>query len=308
MFIDGIDLTKNLSKYKNNRIIILGHDCVDLDSIVSGYLLEKILIIEGYNASFCILDEKITKESLDICNEYGFDANKYKRSIDGDKFILVDHNERNVDGEVIAIIDHHPTSKKSDVELYFNSGVSSTSLYICQNNEKYFDAKDIELAILALMLDTASFHSTKGRKIDEKWVIEACKNYDINYERLYRSGIYLTDLSDIKQVSLNGLKKYKYNDKLVESSYIQIDDKESNDFAINEIIENLKGYVTTNNLDMFVFIVHDMVAFKTRVYKISKDNVEEVKYDKYTSRGSTIMPGIEKELMGESYAHNSIKR
>ena len=307
MVINGINLIEQLSKYKDDKIVILGHDCVDVDSIVSGYLLEKVLISEGYNACFCILDKEITKESLDICSSYGFDANIYKRKINGNKFILVDHNERKVDGEVIAIIDHHPTSKESDVKLYFNSDVSSTSLYICENNEKYFDSRDIELAILAAMLDTASFHSTKGREIDKEWVIDACERHNLDYERLYRSGIYLTDLNDVKKVSLNGLKKYNYNNKLVESSYIQIDDNKNNDLLIKKIINELKGYVSNNNLEMFVFIVHDMIAFKTRVYKISNESIKEIKYDSYTSRGSTIMPSIEKELMEVKYANNGIK-
>lgn len=307
MIIEGVNLIDKLSKYKNDKIVILGHDCVDVDSIISGYLLEKILVSEGYNASFCILDKEITKESLDLCKEYGFDANVYRRNINGNKFILVDHNERKVDGEIITIIDHHPTSKRSDVSLYFNSDISSTSLYICKNNERYFDAKDIELAILALMLDTASFHSTKGREIDKEWVIDACKKYNLDYGRLDRSGIYLTDLSDVKQVSLNGLKKYNYNNKLVESSYIQIDDNKNNELKIKEILNILKGYVSDNNLEMFVFIVHDMINFKTKIYKIGKDNIKEVKYDKYTSRGSTIIPSIEKELMEVKYANNSIK-
>ena len=296
MILDGINIIDKLSKYKSESIIILGHDNVDVDSIISGYLLEKSLRGQGYNASFCIKDKKISQESLDICKEYGFDACIYQREISGNKFILVDHNEREVEGEIIAIIDHHPTSKKYDLELYSTTHPGSTTLYICEGNEKYFSAKDIELATLALMLDTASFHSTKGSKEDEKTVLNYCKQYNLNYDKLFKSGIYLTCLDDLKSVSFNGLKKYKYGDKLVESSYIQIDNGKDNYIKINEIISILKEYVINKNLDMFVFIVHNMVDFKTSIYKITKNNFEEVLYDQYTSRGSTIMPSIEAEI------------
>lgn len=299
MLIDGINLINKLEKYRDNNIIILGHDNVDLDSIVSGYLLEKILVSEGYKASFVILDKEISNESLEICKQYKFDPTKYQRKIDGNKFILVDHNERMVEGEIIAIIDHHLTSKVNKCNLYFNKLISSTTLYICENNEKYFNKEDLRLAILALMLDTASFHSTKTRDIDKEWVINCCNKYDINYDELYRSGIYLTILDDLNKVSLNGLKKYKYGSYLVESSYIQIDDDTSNIEKINKIINILEEYVKQNNLEMFVFIVHDMINFKTKVHKITRNNIIEINYEKYTSRGSTIMPSIEKEILNK---------
>ena len=41
--------------------IILGHVNVDVDSIVSGYLLEKIMTKKGYKASFVIPDEEVAK-------------------------------------------------------------------------------------------------------------------------------------------------------------------------------------------------------------------------------------------------------
>lgn len=299
MIIDGVNLINKLEKYRNDKIVILGHDNVDLDSIISGYLLEKVLVKEGFDVSFVIRDKEITKESLDICKQYKFNPTKYQRKIEGNKFILVDHNEREINGEIIAIIDHHPTSKDNKCELYFNKMISSTTLYISEGNEEYFNKEDLKLAILALMLDTASFHSTKTRDIDKDWVVNTCNKYELNYDELYRSGIYLTSLDDLNKVSLNGLKKYKYGGKLVESSYIQIDDNKSNDIKIKKIIDILKKYVNEKELDMFVFIVHDMISFKTKVYKITNSNIEEVNYDKYTSRGSTIMPQIEKEILKE---------
>ena len=48
-----------------DNYIILGHENPDVDSIVSGYLLEKIMIKLGYNASFLIPDRAIEKETID---------------------------------------------------------------------------------------------------------------------------------------------------------------------------------------------------------------------------------------------------
>ena len=296
MKIDGVNIIKALSKYKNDKIIILGHSVPDVDSIVSGYLIEKVFQKAGYNACFCIPDKEITKETEDICKKYNFDVHDFQKEIQGDKFILVDHNEREVNGEIIAIIDHHPTSKENSVDLYFNKNISSTSTYICMDNESLFDKKDVQLAILALMLDTASFHSTKGREVDKNWAIKLCGLLNIDYNELYESGIYLTPLDNVSKVSLNGLKKYNFCDKLIQSSYIQINNDESNKYIIKEIVDCLKKYVKKENLYLFVFIVHNMIEFKTTIYKITENGVIEKKYDRYTSRGSDIMPSVEKEI------------
>ena len=56
------------------------------------------------------------------------------------------------------------------------------------------------------------------------------------------------------------------------------------------------NYISNSNLSMFIFIVHDMINLKTKVYKLERDKITTIQYDKYTSRGSTIMPSIEKEF------------
>lgn len=302
VIIDNFSLIESLERYKNNKIVILGHDVVDVDSIVSGYLLEKILLNKGFNACFCITDREISKESLDILKGYNFDVNVYKKEFNDDeslKYILVDHNERNLNGEIIAIIDHHPTLKNKNINLYFNKQISSTSLYLCVGNEELFEKEDIELAVLASMLDTASFNSTKAREEDKIYCINMCKKYNLDFDKLYQSGLYFTPLNDLKECSLNGLKKYNFKNKLVESSYVHINNDKDNELKIKKIIEILKEYRKKKQLEIFVFIVHNMSELKTTVYKIMKDSVKKINYLKYTSRGNDIIPLIEKELMEE---------
>ena len=43
-----------------NKIIILGHENPDVDSIVSGYLLEKIMLNMGYDVKYIIPDKEIS--------------------------------------------------------------------------------------------------------------------------------------------------------------------------------------------------------------------------------------------------------
>ena len=281
-----------------NKIIILGHENPDVDSIVSGYLLEKILNKKGYKVEYIIDAKEIEKETLTLCINYGIDPTKHIKSIDfsnkNNKYILVDHNERIIDGEIICIIDHHPTNKKFELKNYYNEKVSSTACFIAKNNEILLDEFDLRLAILATLVDTASFHSTKSREEDKEWVFYLCNKYNFNYDELYQDGLCLTNLDNILDASINGLKKYNINNKLVESSYIQVNDID--DVIVDKIIDILNKRLLDKGLYAFVFIIHNMKEFKTMYYLIRKDNIFKKYYDKYTSRGNTIIPEIEKNL------------
>lgn len=281
-----------------DKIIILGHENPDVDSIVSGYLLEKILNKKGYNVEFVIPDKIIAKDTMGICMRNGLNPSKFMKNIDledkNTKYILVDHNERQLSGEIVCIIDHHPTKKEFNIEHYYNKEISSTACYICYGNEELLDRLDIKLAVLATLVDTASFHSTKGREEDKRWVIDLCNKYGFNYDELYREGLCLTSLDDIDNASSNGLKKYNFNGRFIESSYIQIENPLEKDDKIKEIISILKERLKREKLDAFVFIVYDMKEFETVYYLITDSNIETRYYDVYASRGNTIIPEIEK--------------
>lgn len=287
---------------KLEKYIILGHENPDVDSIVSGYLLEKLLLSLGFNAQFIIPDKTLEKETTNICNDFGLNINNYMRELPNDKsykYILVDHHERKTPGSIVGIIDHHPSSVKMKVEWYQNIPSSSTSCIICKENEKYFNKYDIELTILAAVVDTASFHSTKTVQSDVEWVKEMCIKYNIDYNRLYRVGLCLTDISNLDVAKFYGLKKYNFNGLLVESSYIQIQNVPEHSNEIAYIISSLMNYVKEKDLKVFVFIVHDMNVFKTTVYEITSNDYKVKYYDVYTSRGNMIIPKLEEKLKTE---------
>ena len=288
------------------KIIILGHENPDVDSVVSGYLLQKILKSKGVDAEFVIPDAVIERDTLEICSKYKLNPMQYVKQIDlNDKdaqYILVDHHERKVAGEIICIIDHHPTKKKITVDNYFNTKISSTACYICRENQDLLNIDDIRLAVIATLVDTASFHSDKTREVDKQWVLELCEKHGFDYNTLYEDGLCLTPLDDVKNVCFNGIKRYMYNNLRVESSYIQVKDPVADDDKIKQIIETLVDYVRSDGVGVFVFIVHDMTEFKSMYYLITEGNIQTKYYDKYSSRGNTIMPEVEGMLPSLGWA------
>ena len=279
------------------KYIILGHENPDVDSLVSGYLLEKVMKKKGYEVSFCIPDKVIASDSQRICSKYKLNLKKYMvDDLDRDaKYILVDHNDREVPGEIVAVLDHHPTPKdKSSVPYYRNEKISATACMIAKDCEEYLDKHDIELACVATFIDTVSFHSTKTVKKDISWVNEMTTNYDLDYDEMYRDGLCLTELTNVEEIAFNGLKKAEYDGFSIHSSYVQIVDLEKNKKIIDKIIEKLKKYRNKENVDLFVFIVYDMTNFYTKVYKIN-ENIDYDEYFLYASRGNTIIPDIVKK-------------
>ncbi len=274
--------------------IILGHENPDVDSIVSGYLLEKIMKNRGYDVSFVIPDKKICKDTESICNEFNIFLGEYlKKDLEKDaKYILVDHNEREVPGEIVAVIDHHPCN--IEYKCYFDvDDASSTAYKIASSVEDELSKKDIELAVLATFIDTVSFHSTKTRRSDISWINEMCTKYEFEYDDLYRHGLCLTDLKNVEDIMFNGLKKYDFNGFKILCSYIQVEDISKHTELITEMIDKLKTYYIDNDISLFVFIIYDMSCFHTKVYEINEE-VNTREYSLYASRGNTIIPDIKK--------------
>ena len=144
------------------KYIILGHENPDYDSIISGYILEKIMKRLNYDVEFIIPDEIIEEENIKLSNYVGINPTTFQKKLPKDpkvKYILVDHHERELPGEIIAIIDHHPTDKDISCKYYKNEQACSTSCLIAKGNERWLSYDDLEAICLSAMVVTAGFHS-----------------------------------------------------------------------------------------------------------------------------------------------------
>lgn len=194
----------------NKKITILSHPNPDVDSFISGYLLEKLLTSKGIDASYLIPDKNFDKESYLICKKYGLDTRTFQNEIPNNSdLFLVDHHRTDFKNKVIGIIDHHPSSENIICDYYVNKEASSTAMMIYNMDPSIFTIDDIKLVILANLVDTNCFHSTKCLDNNEKykkWSIEMCKKYNFNYEKIYNDSLLLTDLSNLEEQLYMGLK------------------------------------------------------------------------------------------------------
>ena len=282
-----------------NKYIILGHENPDFDSIVSGYILEKIMKKQGYDVEFIIPDEFIEEENIKLSKYVDINPKTYQKPLPEDKnikYILVDHHERNVPGEIISIIDHHPTNKEISCRHYKNESACSTSCIIARANERKLTYDDLKAVCLSAMVDTAAFHSDKTKLSDYLWVKHIGQKLNFNYQELINMSILPTDISDLKKASLNGLKNHNIEGHKIASSFLHINNPSNNEEEINQMITFLKTYMIDEEINLFAFIVHDITNFKTTLYKININETEKTEYDEYTSRGNKIIPDIAKSL------------
>ena len=286
---------------------MLGHENPDVDSIISGLLLERLLNRMQIDATFIIPDRNIDEEQLQICKRYGIDPTIFQRPLEdlaSNYYLLVDHHQRQLKGEIVGIIDHHPTLEDIDVSYYQNELASSTTCLLCQGREQYFTKDELGLAIMAAYVDTAAFHSTKARLSDLTWTKEVADSRQIDLTSFYQEGLCLTPTDSISSAALHGLKTYMFRNLSFASSYVQLQDVASQQEFLDKAISYLHDYMIEEQLSLFAFVVHDMDKFHTYLYKIFSDTVERKEYSQYTSRGSTIIPEIEKELVSLTKNHS----
>lgn len=275
------------------QYVIVGHENPDFDSIVSGYLLEKLLKRKGYLAKFIIPDQEVDKDTKRLCQKYGIDVTLYQNDFIIDAtYILVDHHDRKVPGDVVAIFDHHPTSKKIDCSYILNKRICSTAMLIYELSEDSFLEDEKKLVAIANFVDTISFRlPDKYRVEDIELTKKLCLQLKLDYKQLEQDGMMLTSLTDLKKSYCNGLKKYQFGSYFVMSSYIQV--KEVRKKQIDTLIHLCKMRLIEENLDLYVFMIETLKDNKTMVYYIKKDGIKKENYSYLVSRGSVIMPSVE---------------
>lgn len=283
-----------LNVLNNKKIIILGHENPDVDSIFSMYLLNKVFLYLNINSQICIPDKKIdnnTKEICEFCNlSY---INYFSNNLPEDEYLfLVDHYEdTRFNNEIIGCFDHHPTIKEFDYKIYKNGNFSSTTklIYDLFKSENIFDNKDELLVYVSILVDTQCLKSSKFNKEDNKFL--ECfekKNPNINYKKIQNLSLGITNLNqDINLVAYNGLKQYYFNNYSIQSSYISA----NNHINHNEYIEFIQNNL---NCDLFIFLFINYQENSTIVYKISKNDIKTESFDKLLSRANDVMPKIEK--------------
>ena len=297
-----------IQKMKNSlpkqKITILGHDNIDVDAFLSGILLSKLLNFLKIDNEFVILEKVKENETYKIVKElFNIDIKKWEKiSENEDRYLfLEDHFETIHLGKIVGCIDHHPTTQKLNYEYQYrrNSCASAYLIYEIMKQEGYqLTKEEAKMVIVAMMVDTTAFRSTKTIQEEVKEAKKIALEYSLDYEKLLKYCFCLTPIKnmEIKDIVENGKKHYNYAGTKVESAYVQVYGMPDEN-TINCWLEYLQESIAISNVKVKVFIIYETKTNKTIEYRVSSKKISIIAHDGVLSRGKDIMPKIEKMFL-----------
>ena len=109
------------------NILVFGHKSPDTDSVTSAIVMAEFEKKLGNKAEACVLG-KLNKETKFVFNYLGIEEPKYIEKVeDGQKVILVDHNEEKQsvenreNAEIVKVVDHHTMDFKVSSPTFYHA-------------------------------------------------------------------------------------------------------------------------------------------------------------------------------------------
>ena len=294
-------------KKRDNELIILGHDNIDVDAFLSGVLISKLFDYLGVRNRFCILETVAVESETSqiVLNLLGMDMRKWVNTEDGEYenrlLFLEDHFETFHKGKVVGCIDHHPTSKQVEFDFEYRKKSCATAYmtYEIMKLVGYQPSKDeSKMIIISMMVDTTSFMSSKTIPEEVEVAKRLADKYQFDYDALIKYCLCLTPISGMKRYEIvsNGQKYYDYSGNRVGSSYLQLYEL-PDEIIINGWLRVIHDKILKEKLKMQVFIIFSIKDNKTYEYLVNKNSVSTIIHEGILSRGKDIMPKIEKSFI-----------
>ncbi len=290
------------------KILIFGHRNPDTDSICSSIVKEILNKKNGCKESKAVRLGAVNKETQFVLNYLGIEAPELIEKVEeGQKVILVDHNEFNqsVEGiekaKILGVIDHHRIANIETAEpLYYTArpyGCTSTILY------KDFVQKGIEIekteAILmasAIISDTLLLKSPTTTEHDKKALEELGKIANINIEeyglQMLKAGTDLDDFSEEQLINLDAKSLEKDGTKFViaQVNTVSIEDVLKRQEKLEEVITKT---IEEKELSLFVFAITDILNSNSEIIALgSRTDAVEKAFEKTLENNRAFLSGV----------------
>ncbi len=289
------------------KTYIFGHKNPDTDSIISSIVMadfEKKMGNE--NAVSCRLG-MINKETEYILNYVGVEAPELIEDLeDGAEVIIVDTanpgelipNLNNV--KIKRIVDHHQVLLNTAYPVFYRAepvGCTETVMYkLYKENNFEIDKKIATLMLSAIISDTLLLKSPTCTDDDRRIVKELAKIADIDYEAygmdMLKAGTDLSSFTideilhlDAKAIALKDVKSIiaQVNTASIPEVMKMKDELEA---GINKIIEE-------NGLDIFMFLITDIVNSNTQTITLGKRaDIVEKAYGVKLENNTALLEGV----------------
>ena len=262
------------------KILIFGHKNPDTDTICSSIVKQILCEKDGKTNVKAVRLGNVNKETQFALDYLGIEAPELIEKVEeGQKVILVDHNEFNqsADGienaKIIGVVDHHRICNFQTTDpLYYTAkpyGCTATILY-----QEFLakgitiDKKEAVLMASAIISDTLLLKSPTTTKHDEKALGELGRIAGIEINKygleLLKAG---TDLDDFSEKELINLDAKKFESKGVKCVIAQV-----NTVSIPDVLkrkekleEEIKDAIIENGLNLFVLAITDILNSNSQI-------------------------------------------
>ena len=292
----------------DNKVLIFGHKNPDTDTICSAMVKEILYKKNGCEKSKAVRLGNVNKETQYVLNYLGLEAPELIEKVEeGQKVILVDHNEFNqsVEGiekaKILEVVDHHRIANFETSEpLYYTArpfGCTSTILY------KEFKHRNIEIekteAILMaseIISDTLLLKSPTTTKHDINALEELGKIAGINIEEygleMLKAGTDLDDFSAEELINLDAKSLDKDGIKFViaQVNTVSIEDVLKRQ---NELEEAMNNAITEKGLSLFVLAITDILNSNSEIIALgTKTDAVEKAFDTKLENNTAFLEGV----------------
>lgn len=284
----------------SGRLVITGHDAPDVDSLAGCVLMHALADYWGIAAQIVTMTGA-DEQARDVMGKFGYDAQAWRGEIaQTDSLVLIDHHQPLHGGNVVAVIDHHPTAcppAAPYVQIEGSGASTKMMLDLMIEAGMQPDRKLRALAVTALYIDTIALRSVKIPPEEIIWARQEAKALGLDEGWLEREGMGLEDMTrPPRELAMLGRKVYTFAGRRVLSTYVQTDAMTGGLLA--QILNILEEETAREKAALWVFIVQDPAKGCTSEYDIAPDGtVREIQYDFLASRGKTVMPRVEREMM-----------
>lgn len=287
--------------------LIFGHKSPDTDSICSSLVCQKFDKNNGWNTEAVRLGN-INKETEFVLNYLNIQSPRLIQEVeDGESVILIDHNEfsqsvNNIkNAKIEMVIDHHRICNFETSEpLYYLAkpyGSTSTILYEeFKNFNMNIEKTEAVLMLSAIISDTLLFKSPTCTKYDRLAANELAKIAELEINKygleLLKAG---TDLSGFTPEELINIDSKEFVNDDFKFQIAQI-----NTASIDAILENkyeielaIKEFIENNNLNLFVFLITDIINNNSQAIVLG-NNVEvfEKSYELKLNNNMAFLEGV----------------
>lgn len=256
------------------KVLIFGHKNPDTDTICSAIAYADLKSKLGWNVEPVRLGS-VNGETAFALERFGFEAPRLVEAVAAEvkEVILVDHNERQQSASdieqvrVVEVIDHHRIANfETSGPLYYRAepvGCTATILNkLYKENGVDVPANIAGLMLSAIISDSLLFKSPTCTEQDVAAARELAEIAGVNAEEygldMLKAGADLSDKT-IEQLITLDAKEFDMGGAKVEIA--QVNAVDVNDVLSRqaEIEAALNGIIASKGLDLFLFVVTDIL-------------------------------------------------